>query len=72
MGCNCSKKKTPPAGSKKSTQGKPSGSTSTTLNTASGKTQKFSLTRPDGTTKSYGSKLEAMAEQARRGGQLRF
>ena len=74
MACNCGKNKKNPTGSKSDKSGKnaPSGTTSTSLNTASGKTQRFTLRRPDGTSRVYGSRLEAQAEQARRGGTIIF
>lgn len=73
MACNCGKsRKNPPTGAKASGGAKPNGSTSTSLNTSSGKTQRFTLRKPDGTTKQYGSRLEAQADQARYGGSLTF
>lgn len=80
MGCKCGKKSAArPTGTQNpnnpNRQGQAESSdprTSTGLNAGSSRTQRFVLQKPNGSVEAYGSKLEAMAEQARNGGTLRF
>lgn len=83
MACSCSKNKTLPAGMNRAipvgrTQATPARTETNPSSTRigperplRGQTQTFALDLMDGRTQTFGSRLEAVAEQVRHGGTIR-
>lgn len=67
MGCNC-RKSPPPLGMKRTQQTQDDKKKMPVMERSKGRTQSFTLTRVDGTTATFGSRLEAEAARRRAGG----